>query len=75
LRRRIHGGLPQILAPPQAFRIDRANLVEGGAQLAKIVDQSGNLQMSVVNNGRPSISSSARDLGYAVNLTPLPTAA
>ena len=47
---RVHSGLPQILSSPQEFRIDRADLVEHCAQLAEVVDQSGNLHMSVVGH-------------------------
>ena len=64
---RVHGGLPQILPSPQEFRIDRADLVERCAQLAKIVDQSGNLQMSVVGH----VVSSRSPAGLADGQIPL----
>src|SRR5690348_7394598 len=42
---RIHGGLPEILASSQEFRVDRADLLEYAAQLAGVVDHLGNLRM------------------------------
>ena len=58
---------PRFLPSPQEFRIDRADLVERCAQLAKIVDQSGNLQMSVVGH----VVSSRSPAGLADGQIPL----
>jgi hypothetical protein len=52
--RRVHGDLSKILASSQEFRIDRANLVESFAQLAEVVDQFGNLHMSIVGHLVPA---------------------
>src|SRR6476620_6024315 len=58
---RIHRGLPEILASPQEFRVDRADLLEYAAQLAGVVDQLGNLQM----HGIGDVISSGPSAGLA----------
>jgi hypothetical protein len=51
---RIHGGLPQILASPQEFRVDRADLVEDVAQLAEVGDRLSDLQVDAIGHIVPS---------------------
>ena len=55
---RVHGGLPEILAPAQEFCIDRANLVERLSQPVEVANQMGNVLASgirdVISAGPPA---------------------